>query len=105
MLEGDQAMIGDGDAVGIAGEITQDVLGASEGRLEVNHPVLSEQGAQERGKGLLVAEWVEGTGESEFGVVLFQTVDELAAEDATEDVVGQEEVVARMNPASVVGRK
>jgi len=98
-------MVGDGDAVGVAGEITQDMLWAAEGRLEVNHPLLSEQRTQEGSEGLLLAKGLESTGESQLRVPLFQTGNELSAEDAAEHVAGQEEVVPRMNPAEVIGRK
>ena len=45
-LEGDQAVIGDRHAVGVAAEITENVLRATEGRFAVNHPVLPEQWAE-----------------------------------------------------------
>jgi len=41
--EGDQAMIGDGYAMGVAAEILEHILRATEGWLRVDHPVLSEQ--------------------------------------------------------------
>ena len=40
----DQAMVGDGDAVSIAAEILQHVLGSAEGWFRVDDPVLAEQG-------------------------------------------------------------
>ena len=40
-LEGHEAMVGDGDAMGVAGQVVENVFGAAEGRLGVNHPVLS----------------------------------------------------------------
>ncbi len=98
-------MIGNGDPVGVAGQVAQDMLGASEGRFEVDHPVLSEQGAQEGGEGWKLTEGLECSRESKLGMAFFQSVDELAAEDAAEHVVWQEEVVARVNPAEVIGRK
>ena len=64
-------MIGNGDTVGVAGEIAQDMLRTSERRLEVDDPVLSEQGAQEGGKGWLLAEGLKGSGESELAVAFF----------------------------------
>ena len=39
--EGDETMVGDGHAMGVAAQILQDILGATEGALEINHPVLS----------------------------------------------------------------
>ena len=56
-------MIGNGDAVGVAGQVAQDMLGTAEGRFEVDHPVLPEQGAQEGGKGLLLTERLQSSGE------------------------------------------
>ena len=64
-------MIGNGDPVGVAGQVAQDMLGTAERRLEINHPVLSEQGAQEGGKSLIVTEGLKGTGESELAVAFF----------------------------------
>jgi hypothetical protein len=51
-LEGDQAVIGDRHAVSVAAEITENVLGATEGRFAVNHPVLPEQWAEESSESL-----------------------------------------------------
>jgi len=43
----EQAMVGNGDPMGIASEIMQDVLGSTKGGLGVDDPVLLKQGAQE----------------------------------------------------------
>ena len=64
-------MIGNGDTVGVAGQVAQDVLGSTEGRFEVNHPVLPEQGAQEGGEGLRLTEGPERSRESKLGMVFF----------------------------------
>jgi hypothetical protein len=98
-------VIGNGNAVGVAGQVAQDMLGAAEGRLEIDHPVLPEQGAQEGGEGLVLTEGLERSRESKLGVAPLQIGDEFAAEDAAEHVAWQEEVVARMNPAVVIGGK
>src|SRR5258708_10361756 len=39
-LEGHETMVGDGDAVGIAGQVVENMFGATEGWLGVDHPVL-----------------------------------------------------------------
>ena len=54
ILEGDEAMVGDGDAMGIAGEIAENVMGTAEGWLGIDDPVVTEQGAQESTEGFLV---------------------------------------------------
>jgi hypothetical protein len=52
--EGDQAMVGDGDTMSIAGEIAEDMMGTAEGRFGIDDPVLTEQGTQESAEGFLV---------------------------------------------------
>ena len=47
-LEGDQAVIGDRHAVGVATEITENMFWTTEGQLAVDHPVLTEEGTEER---------------------------------------------------------
>ncbi len=39
VVEGDETAVGDGDAVGVAGEIGEHGLGSGEGTLGVDHPV------------------------------------------------------------------
>jgi len=40
VLEGHEVMVGDGDAVGVTGQVVENMFGATEGRLGVDHPVL-----------------------------------------------------------------
>jgi hypothetical protein len=47
-LQGDEAVIGNGHAVGGAAEIAENLFWATEGRFAVDHPVLAEEGAEER---------------------------------------------------------
>ena len=53
-LEGHKTVVGDGDPMGVAGEITQHMMGSAEGWLGVDDPVLTEQGTQEGAEGFLV---------------------------------------------------
>src|SRR6266481_7420995 len=73
-------MIGDSHAVGVAAEILQHILGATEGTFQVHHPVLSKQ-------------WPE------------PSRDELATKDLTQYRFGQEVVVRRADPAGVIERE
>jgi hypothetical protein len=52
VLKGNQTMIGDGHTVGVAAEITENLLGTTEGRLAINHPVPSKERAEEGSEGL-----------------------------------------------------
>jgi len=42
VLEGEQAMVGDGDAMGVAGQVMQNLFGPAEGWLGVDNPVLTK---------------------------------------------------------------
>jgi Putative transposase len=53
-LEGDKAMVGNGDPMGVAGEVTQHMMRSAEGWLGVDDPVLTKQRTQERAEGFLV---------------------------------------------------
>jgi len=68
-FQGDQAVIGDRHAVGIAAEVTENVLGATEGRFAVDHPVVTEEGAEERSESLRFREKLEVPVEAELAVV------------------------------------
>ena len=65
ILESHEAMVGDRHAMGVAGEITQHMMGTAEGWLGVDDPVLTEQGTQEGAEGLFLFERLERTGEGE----------------------------------------
>ena len=45
--ERDEAVVGDGDAMGVGAQVVEDILGAAERRFAVDHPLVAEQGAQE----------------------------------------------------------
>ena len=46
-MQRDEAMVGDGDAMGVGTQVVEDILGAAKGRLAVDHLLVAEQGAQE----------------------------------------------------------
>ena len=50
VFEGHEPMVGDGDAMGVAGQVVENMFGAAEGRLGVDDPVLSEQLPEETGE-------------------------------------------------------
>jgi hypothetical protein len=47
-----EAMVGEGDPMGIGTQIVEDIVRAPEWGLAIDDPVLAEQGAQEAGEGL-----------------------------------------------------
>ena len=82
--EGDQAVIGDRHAVGVAAEITENVFGTTEGRLAVDHPVLPEEGPEERSEYFRFGQKLEIPVEAQLAVVegALESGDKLAAEDS-----------------------
>ena len=107
-IEGEQPMIADRHAMGIAPEVAQDGGRATEGRLGVDDPVGLEERVDEGVPLRRVAQVLGGAGEVEFVLVVraAERLDKLPAKDPTEDLHGQEEAgVLRMNPALVIGRE
>ena len=54
VLESDEAMVGDGDAMGIAAEIAENMMRATKRGFGIDDPVLAVQRAQEGMKSFLV---------------------------------------------------
>jgi len=104
-LKGDQAVIGDRHAVGVAAEITENVFGATEGRFAVDHPVLTEEGTEEGSESFRFRQKLEVPVEAQLAVVEgpFERGDKLATEDSTQHLDGQKEAIARGDPTPVIG--
>jgi hypothetical protein len=102
-----EPMIGDGDAMGVAGQVMKDVLRAAERRLGVHDPVLAEKRTKKRPKGPFVLKRLEAAwkGQLAFLKGSLQSSRELAAKDTAKHFHWQEEGIARMNPPLVIQRK
>jgi hypothetical protein len=89
-VEGYEAVVGDGYAMGIAGEIAEHMMRTAEWGLAVDDPVLTEQGTQEGAEGFFVSQGLKSSGEGELVLLesSLQAGDELAAENAAEYVDG-----------------
>src|SRR5207248_4488431 len=97
-------MVGDGDAVGIAAEVLQDVLGSAEGWFGVDDPILAEEWTQPGSEELGMGEGCEFSGQVQLTAFegRLQTGDELAAEHAPQYSNGKEEAWVGSNPAGVI---
>jgi len=62
-------MVGDGHAMGVAAEILQHILGATEGTLQVDHPVLSKQWPEPSSEDLGFGEQLPLFGEAELAIL------------------------------------
>ena len=99
-VEGQQAMIGDGDAMGVAAEIAQHLHGSAEGGLGIDDPVVAMQTPESFANCLRIGESGGRAGAAKLlaAVEAFQASEELAAKDTAEDFDGQEERIARVDP-------
>ena len=100
-------MVGDGDAMRIAGQVMQHVLGAAEGRFGIDHPVLPIKRAQEEGEVLLLMKRHALAEEAQLmaGKEAPQSGEELAAEDAAEHLDRQQEAGTGSDPACMIRRQ
>ena len=105
-VEGGEAVVGDGHAMGIAAEMTQDMSRATEGRAGINVPVLVAQLLHQFLEPYRVAEVVCRTSaiEQASAIELAQASEELLAKDGAQDGNGQQEQrMAGRDPALMVG--
>ena len=51
VLEAEESSVGDGDAMGVAGQILQHMLGSTKGRLRVDDPLSTPEASKQRVKG------------------------------------------------------
>ena len=103
----DQSMVGDGDAMGVAAEIVEHILGAAEGRLGVDHPVFAKQRSQPGGEefGMREPRQIPGKVQLASPKGQLEGIDELAAKHLPEHGNGEKEARVRSNPAGVIERE
>ena len=77
-------MVRDGNAVGVGAQITQYMFWSLEGRLAIDHPVLTEQYSEPRCKGARVGQCSESAVKLDLALAesLLECGDELAPEPA-----------------------
>jgi hypothetical protein len=100
-------MVGDGDAMGVAAQILEHILGATERWFGVDHPVLSEQWPQPGSEDLGLSEECQIARKAKLAVLEggLESGDELAAKNAPQHRDGKKEARATWNPASVIERE
>jgi len=93
--------------MGVAAEILQHILGATEGTSQVDDPVLSKQWPEPSSEDLGFGEELQVFGEAELPILegLPEGRDELATKNLTQYRFGQEVVVRRADPAGVIERE
>src|SRR6266852_1850227 len=100
-------MVGDGHAMGVAAQILEHKLWATEGWFQIDDPVFSVEGSQPGGKGFRLSEEGEVTVETELAITegLLEGVDKLSAKDLTQHLAGKKVPLGSGNPVSVIERQ
>jgi hypothetical protein len=106
VLQGHEPVVGDGDAMGIAGQVFEDVGRILDGLFRVDHPLLLVQGGEEPLPGLGRGELPTAPREGQVAlrVALRQAREVEAPEPPREDPDGQEEVGATRHPPRAISR-
>lgn len=106
VVDRDQAVIGNGDSMSVAGQILQNVFRTTKGRLGVNDPLLPGDGFEKRFEVLFGGERRAVPKENQLMVAkrLAQTVSEPAPKNMAEHFDRQEEAGSRADPPSVIRR-
>src|SRR6266581_3934826 len=100
-------MVGDGDAVRIAAEILQHVLGSAEWWFGVNDPIFAEQRSQPGSEELGMGERREFSSKMQLAVFegRLESGNELATKHTPEYLDGEKEARTGANPAGVIERE
>lgn len=104
IFESNEPVIGDGDAMGVAAEILQDVLGPAKGTFGVDDPVTLVGAAQERAEELGLSQCFQLPMKAEPALLegISQCFGKLVAKDFTQHFDGKKEVGPRWNPVCVI---
>jgi hypothetical protein len=96
-------MVGDGHAMGVATQIQEHKLWATEGWFQIDDPVFSVEGSQPGGKDLWLGEEGEVSVETESAVAegLLERVDKLSAKDLTQHLAGKKVPLGSNHPVGV----
>jgi hypothetical protein len=90
VVESDETMVGDGDAVSVASQVVENMFCPAERRLGVDDSLLTEELMDETVEAIGLSEAEDRAVELELVLIkdLFEPVSELTAEDAAEYVDG-----------------
>ncbi len=104
--DSEDAVIADGDSMGIPAEVLKDPLGAIEGRFAIDDPLFMIKMSPEGFEGSGFLEMADAAGEYEITrfEAVFEEGKELASEQRRHDPYGNEEAFAARHPAACVRR-
>jgi len=107
ILEGKDAVVTDGDPMGISAEVLKDPLGAVEGRFRIDGPFFMVEIPQEGFEVPGILEMTERGRKDQISSLeaTFEEAEELTSEQGRQDSDGKEESFAAGDPAVAVRRK
>ena len=107
LVERDEAPIGETDAMGVAPEVAEDLLGSAEGRLGVDDPARAIELVLHAGESRRIGERRGGAVEAERAALVesSQSREELSAKECAEHANGEEEIGTRGDPSRAVERE
>ena len=96
--------VGDGNAVGIAGQVRENMLGSAEGWFGIDNPLLGTKPTQQRVELTRIGEVCRGAEATELSglVSLLEEGQHLAPEEAAEYAHRQEETGSTCDPAGMI---
>jgi hypothetical protein len=101
VIDIEQAIVGDGDAVRVPCDILEDFFRSSEGWLGVNHPVLFSAGSDVAQEGVAHSKWFQGRKELQVAGIkgLCEIIDKQSTKQPREHRNGQEEIRPARDPS------
>ena len=102
--DGEEAVIADGNSVGISTQVLKDPLGASEGRFAIDDPFFTVERPPEGFEVSGIFELAEAAGKDQLPALegLLEEVQELTSEQRRQDPYGKEKPFTARNPAASV---
>jgi len=100
-IEGNETVVGDGDTVSVAPEVTDHLLRPAEGGLGIDDPVLAKQRSEKGREALSLSEVLDRSGANQLSLPMSapQASNKLSPEDFAERLNGQEEREQRLYPS------
>ena len=107
LVRADQATVGDGDPVGVAAKVGEDMFGRTERRLRIDDPALASQQPDRGCEGTGVSQPVERAGEAQPSGRMghLKPIEEQPPEQARENMDRQEEGRSAAEPSSIRGER
>lgn len=104
VVDGEQSVVGDGHAVGVSREVAENLFGAAEGRLGVNHPLFATHLGQQTPESPRITQRLQRSVEGQRSGLErgLEEGQELTTEQAAQDPHRQEEPVAAGDPSGPV---